>query len=513
MWMNKNELWDLFRVTIFAQGRPFHDGLIFVFSLIGLKFNGLQGIYLIGYLIVTINCILFYFLLKKISNNRIFIITGTLAFCLYPADTTRILLTHSLGVQPSLTFLLIASHLYLSHQKKLSYLVIILCLFCYETFFLLFLPIPLLQTDKKQNLTKKDFMYHSVILSLQIIIVAIVRKFSGESRVSAMDFSTTISTIVKQVIIGPIISLSMYLYRTFQVFSSLKPQSLLIWLISFIVIFSVIFYYTQNSKLSAKIVINSEKKEDKTSLTRLIFVAIAMLFLAYPLTFTVSVMDINGRDSRVHSAGIIGASILMGCLCGLIFYLAKNYLLKNLAITIIASIFSLLVMFGINIQLDYQKSWAYQQQFWTDVINLCPDLEENTVILVEGVFPSVTQINPIDWTVSTILPNMYEFPAEWEFQPKLYQLEPQWRSKIWDNGKLALNNENRAISFYYFWEKNRLMDSSDVILLNIDENKLKRLTNIIIEGGEKVDFKSHELSQKNEFKTRLLFEYLVIKKL
>jgi hypothetical protein len=112
-------------------------------------------------------------------------------------------------------------------------------------------------------------------------------------------------------------------------------------------------------------------------------------------------------------------------------------------------------------------------------------------------------------TVSTILPNT----AKWEFQPKLYQLEPQWRSKIWDNGKLALNNENRAISFYYFWEKKRLMNSSDVILLNIDENKLKRLTNIIIEGGKKVDFKSHELSQKNEFKTRLLFEYLVIKKL
>lgn len=128
-------------------------------------------------------------------------------------------------------------------------------------------------------------------------------------------------------------------------------------------------------------------------------------------------------------------------------------------------------------------------------------------------FVYIKQINPIDWTISTILANMYEFPVEWEFPPKLYQLEPQWRSKIWDNGKLALNNENRAISFYYFWEKNRLLDSSDVILLNIDQNKLERLSNIIIEGEKNVNFKSHNLSKKNEFKTRPLSNYLVIKKL
>lgn len=516
MWMNKNELWDLFMKTIFAQGRPFHDGLIFVFSLIGFKLNGLQGIYFIGYLIVTINCILFYFFLIKISDNDIFIITGTLAFCLYPADTTRTFLTHSLGLQTSLTFFLIASHLYLSHRKNLSYLVIILCLFCYETFFLLFLPIPFLQIDKKQTLTK-DFISHSTILSTQLILVAIVRKLTGESRVSEMDLGTTIITIMKQIIIGPMVSMKMYLYRSFQAFSTLTIQSFLIWFIGFVTIFLVIFYYYKREKLSEKILIDSEKKVYFNDLIRLISVSIAMLLLAYPLTFTVNAMDINGRNSRVHSAAIVGASILIGCLCALIFYVAKNYLFKNVAIAIIASGFSLLIIFGINVQLDYQKSWAYQRQFWTDVVNLCPDLEENTVILVEGNLPTVTQIYPFEWTISSILPNMYEFPTEWEFQPTLYPLEPEWRSKIWDNGKLALNNHNgaiyRAIYVYYSWKEERLMDSSDVILLKIDQDKLERINTPIIINQKNVSFKSNKFIQKNEFKTRPLYDYLVKKRI
>lgn len=512
MWMNNDELWSLFIARIFAQGRPFHDGLILVFSLIGFKFNGLAGIYFIAYLIVTINCILFYFFLKKISDNNIFIITGTLAFCLYPADTTRAFLTHSLGLQTSLTFFLIASHLYLSQRKNLSYFVIILSLFCYETFFLLFLPIPFLQIDKKQTLTK-DFIPHSIILGTQIILVAIVRKLAGESRVSEMDLSTTIITIMKQIIIGTMVSMKMYLYRSFQVFSTLTIQSLLIWFIGFVMIFLVIFYYYKTQKLSESRLINSEERKDFNDLIRLFFVAIGMLLLAYPLTFTVNAMDINGRNSRVHSAAIVGASILIGCLCALIFYVAKNYLLKNVAIAIIASGFSLLIIFGINVQLDYQKSWAYQRQFWTDVVNLCPDLEENTVILVEGKFPTVTQIYPFEWTMPSILPNMYEFPNEWEFQPKLYQLEPEWRSKIWDNGKLALNNENRAIYFYYFWEGERLIDSSDVILLKIDQDKLERINSPIIINQKNVSFKYNKLMQKNEFKTRPLSDYLVKKKI
>ena len=72
-----------------------------------------------------------------------------------------------------------------------------------------------------------------------------------------------------------------------------------------------------------------------------------LLFLAYPLTFTVPATLISGRSSRVHTAAVVGVSILGGILGYLIVYLANSYRQKNLAALLLATYFSLLIGFGI----------------------------------------------------------------------------------------------------------------------------------------------------------------------
>lgn len=121
------------------QGRPFHDGLIRLFSYLGAQLGGLQGVYFLGYCCVALNALLFYALLRRISRNQAFVWIGALAFALYPADTTQAFLTHAFGIQPSLTFLLVAAHLYLSGSRIPSYIVATASLFCYETVYLVFL--------------------------------------------------------------------------------------------------------------------------------------------------------------------------------------------------------------------------------------------------------------------------------------------------------------------------------------------------------------------------------------
>lgn len=79
------ELWDLILNKSFGQGRPLHDGLIYLFSFLGLKLGGLHVVYWIGYAIVTINSFLFYLLLKRMFAKQGFAIIGALAFCLFPA--------------------------------------------------------------------------------------------------------------------------------------------------------------------------------------------------------------------------------------------------------------------------------------------------------------------------------------------------------------------------------------------------------------------------------------------
>ena len=43
--------------------------------------------------------------------HRAFTLIGALVYCLFSADTTQAFITHSLGLQPSLTLLLLAFHI------------------------------------------------------------------------------------------------------------------------------------------------------------------------------------------------------------------------------------------------------------------------------------------------------------------------------------------------------------------------------------------------------------------
>ena len=103
-------------VRLYGHGRPLSDSFISLFSFLGWRVAGLRAVYGIGYLLVALNAILFYALLRQLGDELL-ALTGGLAFAVFPADTTQPFLTHSLGLQPSLTFLLLATHVYLSRRR------------------------------------------------------------------------------------------------------------------------------------------------------------------------------------------------------------------------------------------------------------------------------------------------------------------------------------------------------------------------------------------------------------
>jgi hypothetical protein len=125
------------------QGRPIGFLLPNVLALVGSKLGGMHALYLLGFAIVLLNSFLFYLLLSR-RFSRTIAVLGALSFCLFPADTTKILLTHAFQLQPSLTFLLLASICYLDGRRLLAYLLIIGSLLSYESTFVVFFEIPLL---------------------------------------------------------------------------------------------------------------------------------------------------------------------------------------------------------------------------------------------------------------------------------------------------------------------------------------------------------------------------------
>ncbi|CCI05957.1 conserved membrane hypothetical protein [Microcystis aeruginosa PCC 7941] len=484
----------------FFQGRVVGFNILFFSAYFAGKLGGLPLIYISAYLLALTNNILFYLFLQRLWNQPIFVLTGTLAFTLFPADNTRAFLTH-IHILPAITFLLLAFLSYLNDKKIWSYLLITASFLSYETCFLLFITAPFL-TKKPQSEIFKELIKHLFILGTIFLVVLILRKLTGDGRVGDLDIATAISTPIRQIITGPFVCLGTFVYRPWQTLHNLRGELLIFVPLSLLML---LWLFLQNSRFSG---LNSG--ENWPIIKQLSLLGISLLFLAYPLTFTVPATLISGRDSRVHAAAVVGASILGGILGYLIVYLANSYRQKNLAALLLATYFSLLIGFGIIVQQQNKLSWKYQQAFWADVIQLAPDLSDGQVILVDAPsLPWGSQLYPFAWSMPSVVGQLYQFPWQWKNVPKLYKLNPDWQLKIAANGEIALNNDNGLLFFYYPWEPARQVKTSEIILLQEKDGKLVRTTTPIVAGAKKFSFKPLTNSTIDSFDKGYLYDYLI----
>ena len=484
----------------FFQGRVVGFNILFFSAYFAGKLGGLPLIYISAYLLALTNNILFYLFLQRLWNQPIFVLTGTLAFTLFPADNTRAFLTH-IHILPALTFLLLAFLSYLNDKKFWSYLLITASFLSYETCFLLFITAPFL-TKKPQSEIFKELIKHLFILGTIFLVVLILRKLTGDSRVGDLDIATAISTPIRQIITGPFVCLGTFFYRPWQTLHNLGGELLIFVPLSLLML---LWLFLQNSRFS-----ELDSGENWPIIKKLSLLGISLLFLAYPLTFTVPATLISGRDSRVHAAAVVGASILGGILGYLIVYLANSYRQKNLAALLLATYFSLLIGFGIIVQQQNKLSWKYQQAFWADVIQLAPDLNDGQVILVDAPsLPWGSQLYPFAWSMPSVVGQLYQFPWQWKNVPKLYKLNPDWQLKIAANGEIALNNDNGLLFFYYPWEPARQVKTSEIILLQEKDGKLVRTTTPIVAGAKKFSFKPLTNSTIDSFDKGYLYDYLI----
>jgi hypothetical protein len=228
MSMNFHDFGDFFKWHILhydaTEGRPLLYIIEFSVGFLGKLIGNFQSLYLINYLVLLINNILVYLFLSSLWRQPIFIITGTLAFTLFPADTNHAYLTH-IFLYSSFTFLLLAFLSYLSGRQLLSYLLIFASLLCYETMLPLFITAPLFKNQWNKNLVK-EMLRHTLILAAMLGTIAIIRKITGEARVDGLDIIKIMLIPIRQMLIGPFVSLSMFFYRPAQTLLNLKGELL-----------------------------------------------------------------------------------------------------------------------------------------------------------------------------------------------------------------------------------------------------------------------------------------------
>ncbi len=460
-----------------GQGRPLHHSLIYLFSWVGWQTIGLWGPYLVGYLITAINIGLFYWLMRRVTNRPMALLAG-FGYILYSADTTQAYLTLSLGVQPSMTLILLALHGYFSNKRILAYILAFIVLFSYETPFLLFLVAPLLKKTWNKALLK-EMLWHTVIIISMLGLIYLFRHSIGGDGVVSLGLRDIITTPFLHMLEGPIVSLGTFVFRPYQVIKELAPEIGLAVVASFVAFFWIISRLPVSTRVNIRLLWSAIKDplarsalpEDVKSIGRLFLIGIIMLVAAYPLTFTVRAYAISGRDTRVHFAGVAGAAILVAVVTFFLIYLTNGSNWRKFVNILISLELALMVGYGFVIQRDYVLAWQYQREFWTELVPLIQDVQPNTYVLVTSDSLKDTQaIDANTWNLPIVLGQLYEFPSQ--TVPRVFRLRPGWQDHLDVSAAIFLS----SITSYAapdFYEK---ADFPYIILIDTSSGRMVRCT-------------------------------------
>jgi hypothetical protein len=495
-----------------GHARPLSNSFIYLFSWVGWHIAGLWGPYLIGYLITITNIGLFHRLMCRTTNRPFALIAG-LGYVLYSADTTQSFLTHSLGVQPSITLILLACHSYLSGRRIPAYLLAFLVLFSYETPFLVFLAVPLFKKEWNRYLLK-EFLLHGLILGVMLGSIYLLRISVGEGRVEGLGLPQAVAIAAAHMLEGPAISLGTYAYRPIQTIRAFNFETAL----AVVPAFFIFLWITSRLPATAKVIVRdlwrairdpsmrSSLPEELTLLGRTAVAGLVMLVMAYPLTFTVRAYALSGRDTRVHTAGVVGAAILLASAIFLLIQIVSSRRIwRWFTNGIIALALSLLAGYGFVIQHDYVLAWQYQREFWTELLPLIQDANSTTYVLVTSdTLKDTQQIDANKWSLPNVLGQLYEFPSLQT--PRVFRLRPGWQDHLEKSAAIFISGVTSYVA-PDFYEK---ADFPNIILIDTSPGKMVRRTGPLEVDGQPYSIKQPSDPVLTALKHGLLYNLMVI---
>lgn len=499
--------------TLAEQGRPFMWSWVVLFGHLGWHLGGLQGMYGIAFVIWMANITLFVALLRRVHPDLLFCVIGGLAYVVFSADTNQAFLFNAFGLQTALTFLLISFHFYLNIPKWrwLAYLFLVLVMFNYETPFGLFLAAPLLTQAEDQALKMKLWV-NTLLMALIFFSIYILRLLAGESRVAGLGFPEMITTPIKHMVIGPVVGLGAYFLRPLQVLGNITTGLGLAAVLGSGIFFALLSWVEPHQQRTDTALFPLRKgwwtdlSQKARREIRLALAGIMMLVLAYSLTVILRPYAISGRATRVHLAAVVGAALILGSVSTLIYRSLKRRNFRMFFLLAISLVLGLNFAFGFTIQKDYQRSWELEKQFWQDLLPLIQDVRDGTAVLVEpGGLEDPLFINANTWNLPRILPQLYEFPPNWEKHPQVFRLVGGWEDNIVRiPGYFTLDGSNVYANMRVFGD----FAQKNTIFISNDKGEFMRLFEFDL-NGEILILKPAGKSNLEGLKTKPLYDLLI----
>lgn len=445
------------------QGRPLGFALGVIFAYLGDHLAGVDGMFIVGWLILTLNALLFYHLLRRCFASPIPLL-GAIGFLLFPADTTRPFLCHAHILQPSLTFMLMAAHLYLGGslaRRICSYFIVTLCLLTYESALLPFMVIPLLETARDRT-WRRRFVVHVLTLVTIMVLIGLSRKLGHEYRTEELDGGKTMALIEVTAgsFIGPAAALSAFAFRIWSAIQHLWmfPGDLF-GMVCAAGVFALVF------RLPKRPIGGSGMTAD---VKRAIQFGAAALLVSYLLSFThFPPVCLQGQTTSVHLAAVVGASALFAAFAAML--LRSNRFAASAGI---ALYLGLLFTWSQVVQGGYVTLWRERQQFWTRLIDVCPDLTDGTLIICDNQLPQPNALMPANcWSDSVVLRQCIAFPAAFAQAPQVCCFPSDASAHGWRTW-LKRDESDRVVwdRSPYGREAGSELVEGNTILLHVDDN-------------------------------------------
>ena len=517
-------------------GRPIGFWLTLPLTNAGEFIAGKNGVFLVGFSIIWLNASLFYCILSYRFPQAVSL-TGAIAYTLFPATTTSAYYTHFMQLNPSFTICLAACILYLNKNRWLhycSYMTISLTLLTYETTILPFFAMPLLRYQWTKALLRKIF-YHIALLSSFIAIYSFFRFSNQEQRIlnATSNVNETISKTFYSFIIGPYTVVKLYFLRLFTAIEKNDIFGFVIMLVSALSLFflfcKIKSTYQSNSNnfksISLPFISRNKQMLNLTKnyfeASKLLITGAIIIVFSYSLSFTkFPPTQIEGQDTSVHLASSFGWGWFLAALFWIFFEISDKYKQRKVAATVIAIFFSLLIGFHIVIQNLYVHRHQIQKDFWTEFVNLCPDLEDETIVLFDtnGVstnkgsenIVSVFGFKPYgEYVRAQTLTALFNFPKNWKRAPTLLNF-PHEEELCIRNNRIYWDIKSKK---HYEWKVKYagFLEPENIILLKYDRGKLVRVQDKIVLMGKELSLKKPPMEKEQFIQEKtFIFDHYVI---
>jgi hypothetical protein len=379
--------------THFPQGRPLNHLLPHLLAASGSALAGLRGVYLLAAAWLVLNGVLVWMVGRRLlSRPGALILAAT--YLLFPADSTRILLTHAAHVQGAMTFLLLGILLWLQGgwRRVLSYPVAALCLLAYESTYLPFLAVPLLvQVERTRFL--RTWVIHAGGVALFVGLAALIRLTQGESRVLdvAGNPVESLRRMVTSLWLGPSISGRALWRAAYTGLRQLDGPATIAAALVVAALLAAFWYAVLADREQGAPPQGPGGHTDRLPTWRLLIAGLLTWSLAYALTLTnYPPTQEVGRLTSTHVAAAWPVALVVAAL----FDLARGATRWRSRLVVLVTVAWMAALVGYQhmLQRGYVRAWEQQRRFWKELTLRTPDVGPGWTVVLTG---SPSDSNPV----------------------------------------------------------------------------------------------------------------------